>query len=72
VVEPAQVATYAYVNPVMAVFLGWGLAGELITAQTLVAAAVIVSAVAIITTYRAREKRRTSVGGLKTAKAGRA
>jgi drug/metabolite transporter (DMT)-like permease len=47
---PAKVATYAYVNPVVAVFLGWALAGEPVTRRTLIAAAVIVGAVALITT----------------------
>jgi drug/metabolite transporter (DMT)-like permease len=48
------VSTYAYVNPVVAVFLGWALAGETLSPRTLVAAAVIVVAVAIITTHQAR------------------
>jgi drug/metabolite transporter (DMT)-like permease len=46
---PARVATYAYVNPIVAVFLGWIFLGEPITSRTLVAAAIIVAAVAIIT-----------------------
>jgi len=46
---PARVSTYAYVNPVVAVFLGWALAGEALTARMLIAAAVIVSGVALIT-----------------------
>lgn len=50
---PARAATYAYVNPVVAVFLGWLFRGEPLTPRTLLAAAVIVSAVVIITTYRA-------------------
>ena len=49
-VEPAKVATYAYVNPVVAVLLGWALAGEPLSLRTGVAAAVIVGAVAFITT----------------------
>ncbi len=53
--EPARVATYAYVNPVIAVFLGWALAGESLTPQTLIAAAVIVGSVAIIVTYRGKK-----------------
>lgn len=48
--SPARVSTYAYVNPVVAVFLGWAMAGEALTARVLVAAAVIVAAVAVITT----------------------
>jgi drug/metabolite transporter (DMT)-like permease len=46
---PAKVSTYAYVNPVVAVLLGWAFAGETITGRTLVAAAVILAGVAIIT-----------------------
>ena len=45
---PARVSTYAYVNPIVAVSLGWLLAGESVTPRTLVAAAVIVAAVALI------------------------
>ncbi|MGE5414800.1 MAG: EamA family transporter [Syntrophomonadaceae bacterium] len=45
---PARVSTYAYVNPVVAVFLGWLVAGEGVTPRTLVAAAVIVASVALI------------------------
>jgi len=46
---PAKVATYAYVNPVVAVILGWAIAGEPFTARTMLAAAVILAGVAIIT-----------------------
>ena len=56
-VSAARASTYAYVNPVVAVFLGWALANEPLTARTLVAAAVIVAAVALITVGRGRTKR---------------
>jgi drug/metabolite transporter (DMT)-like permease len=46
---PARVSTYAYVNPIVAVLLGWAFAGEPLTPRMLVAAAVIVSGVALIT-----------------------
>jgi drug/metabolite transporter (DMT)-like permease len=49
VVSPARVSTYAYVNPVVALFLGWALAGEPITGRTLLAAFMILSAVVLIT-----------------------
>jgi len=49
VVSPAKVSTYAYVNPVIAVFLGWALLGEQVTSPMLLAAAVIVVAVVILT-----------------------
>ena len=42
------VATYAYVNPIVAVALGWLLLGETITLQMAVAGAAIVVAVALI------------------------
>lgn len=48
VATPSLVSTYAYVNPVVAVFLGWALASEPVTARTLVAAAVILAGVALI------------------------
>jgi drug/metabolite transporter (DMT)-like permease len=50
-VAPARAATYAYVNPAVAVFLGWLIASEPITLKTLSAAAVIVVSVVLITTY---------------------
>ena len=53
-VAPALVSTYAYVNPVVAVFLGWALAAEPITPRALIAAAIILFAVAIITTEQTR------------------
>ena len=46
---PAKASTYAYVNPVVAVLLGWAFANEPLTARTLVAATVILGGVAIIT-----------------------
>lgn len=49
---PARVATYAYVNPVVAVLLGWLVAGERITGATLVAAAIIIGAVVLIVSGR--------------------
>jgi drug/metabolite transporter (DMT)-like permease len=51
---PSKVATYAYVNPVVALLLGWALAGEELTARTLLAAAVILASVMLIVTYRQR------------------
>lgn len=50
VTRPELVATYAFVNPVVAVLLGIALAGETLSKTTLAAAALIVAAVAIIVT----------------------
>jgi drug/metabolite transporter (DMT)-like permease len=51
---PARVSTYAYVNPVIALFLGWALADERLTPRSLAAAAVIIAGVVIISTRPAR------------------
>jgi drug/metabolite transporter (DMT)-like permease len=46
---PARVSTYAYVNPVVALLLGWALAGEPLTPRSLAAAGIIVGSVVVIT-----------------------
>jgi drug/metabolite transporter (DMT)-like permease len=46
---PAKVSTYAYVNPVVAVFLGWLVLHESVNPRIFVAAAIIIAGVAIIT-----------------------
>jgi drug/metabolite transporter (DMT)-like permease len=46
---PARVSTYAYVNPVVVVFLAWLVAHEAVSARMFAAAAIIVAGVAIIT-----------------------
>jgi drug/metabolite transporter (DMT)-like permease len=48
--EPAKVATYAYVNPIVAVLLGTLFAGETVTMRTLIAAALIIGSVALVIT----------------------
>jgi drug/metabolite transporter (DMT)-like permease len=50
-VTPAMATTYAYVNPVVAVFLGWLIANEPLTSRMLLAAMVIIISVVLITTY---------------------
>ncbi len=52
--DPAKVATYAYVNPVVAVLLGAFFAGEIFTARTAVAAALIIGSVAVVITPGSR------------------
>ena len=47
--SPALVSTYAFVNPAVAMFLGWLLADEPLAPRTLLAAALIVGAVVLIT-----------------------
>jgi drug/metabolite transporter (DMT)-like permease len=59
VADPARVSTYAFVNPVVAVFLGWLIGGEAVSARMLAAATIIVVAVVMITLP---EGRRTGRG----------
>jgi drug/metabolite transporter (DMT)-like permease len=49
IVNPTLVSTYAFVNPVVAVFLGWAFASEPLNGRMIAAAAIIVGAVALIT-----------------------
>jgi len=49
-VSPARLGTYAYVNPIIAVLLGWAIAGERLSIRTAVAAAIVICAVALIAT----------------------
>ena len=51
-VSPARLGTYAYVNPVVAVLLGWAIAGERLSIRTGIAAAIVICAVALITSAR--------------------
>lgn len=51
-VATAKVATYAYVNPVVAVFLGWLLHNERLDTVMLIGTVIIVVAVALVTTAK--------------------
>jgi drug/metabolite transporter (DMT)-like permease len=55
--DPTKVATYAYVNPIVAMILGVLFRGEHLTSRTIVAAVLIIGSVAIvITTQQLRPK----------------
>src|SRR2546425_930446 len=54
--EPAKVATYAYVNPIVAVLLGALFAHETVSMRTLVAAILIIGSVALIITVQQLSK----------------
>jgi len=56
---PARVSTHAYVNPVVALLLGWALADEPITPRTLAATAIILSAVVLVTARGGPRRRRS-------------
>ena len=53
--RPSMVATYAYVNPVIAVMLGWLIAGESMTGQMLFGAGIVVGSVVLITSQNVKE-----------------
>jgi drug/metabolite transporter (DMT)-like permease len=61
--DPAKVATYAYVNPIVAVLLGATFARETVTLRVLVAAAIIIGSVAIvITAQQLKAKAEPAIG----------
>jgi drug/metabolite transporter (DMT)-like permease len=51
----ARVATYAFVNPIVALLIGWGLGGEALSSRTMLAGAVILTAVVVVITAPHRE-----------------
>lgn len=53
---PARVSTYAYVNPIVAVFLGWLVLHETVSPRIFLAAAIIIAGVAIITVVKNKKK----------------
>jgi drug/metabolite transporter (DMT)-like permease len=59
-VSPARLGTYAYVNPIVAVLLGWAVAGERLSIRTGIAAAIVICAVALITTARSTKAKQTA------------
>lgn len=60
--SPSRVTSYAFINPVVALFVGWALGGETVTLRTLAAAAIIIAGVALITLSPAGETFRPSAG----------
>ena len=62
VCSPVLLGTYAFVNPVVAVLLGWAIAGEALDSRTISGAAVIVVAVVIIVVFANRTKRAAVTG----------
>ena len=56
--KPSRVSTYAYVNPVVAVVLGWAMASEAVGTRTVAATAIILVGVALVNT----RNRKTQAG----------
>ncbi|MGH7541623.1 MAG: drug/metabolite exporter YedA [Gemmatimonadota bacterium] len=61
--RPVLVGTYAYVNPVVAVLLGWAVASEPLDGRTLGAAVVILASVILVHRARTRSRRAASREG---------
>lgn len=59
--DPAKVATYAYVNPIVAILLGTAFAGESLTLRTLLGAGLIIGSVAVVITAQQMTPRTASI-----------
>ncbi|MCU1295878.1 MAG: EamA family transporter [Acidobacteriaceae bacterium] len=68
-VPTAKVSTYAYVNPVVAVFLGWLVLHERIDRYIVMGSAIIVTAVVLVTSAKMKMKTRTETSEIVTAEA---
>jgi drug/metabolite transporter (DMT)-like permease len=53
-VSPDKVATSAYVNPVIALFMGWYFLNENLTMQSMIASAILLTGVYFITSRKRR------------------
>lgn len=55
-VPTSKVSTYAYVNPVVAVFLGWLVADEAVDRYVVMGSAIVVASVILVTSAKVRKK----------------
>lgn len=60
VISPEKVATSAYVNPVIALLLGWYFLGENLTEQSIIASVILLTGVYFITSRKRITKRKVS------------
>jgi len=65
--SPSAVSTYAYINPAIAVVLGWSIAGESLTGVMLLGAAIIVGSVVLITLENKKKKTVTEESEIDTS-----
>jgi drug/metabolite transporter (DMT)-like permease len=68
--SPTKVGTYAYVNPLVAVVVGYFLGGEALGARTILGALFVLSSVIVITSTK-KETQAVNAPAVKTAKAWR-
>jgi drug/metabolite transporter (DMT)-like permease len=61
-VAPAVVATYAFVNPIVALLLGFVFAGETLSPRTMLAVVVVLAAVILIVAAPARRAAGSTAG----------
>jgi drug/metabolite transporter (DMT)-like permease len=63
--SPTKVGTYAYVNPVVAVLLGYFAGGEALGSRTIVGTLCVLASVVLITTARVNKRAPAEVGAAK-------
>lgn len=56
---PTLIATHTYVNPVVALILGWSIAGEVLTARFVFGGVVVIAAIALVGRVTSRESQET-------------
>jgi drug/metabolite transporter (DMT)-like permease len=61
--QPTLIATHTYVNPVVALVLGWALAGELLTARFAFGGVVVIAAIALVGRATSRKGEATKIRG---------
>lgn len=60
----SKAGTYAYINPIVAMFLGWLLLGEPVTAKMIISAVLILAGVVIVQRSKVVEKVEEQIGGI--------
>ena len=58
---PTLIATHTYVNPVVALVLGWSIAGEVLTGRFIFGGVVVIAAIALVGRATAREGQATKI-----------
>jgi drug/metabolite transporter (DMT)-like permease len=58
---PTLIATHTYVNPVVALVLGWSIAGEVLTARFVFGGVVVIAAIALVGRATSREGQATKI-----------
>ena len=58
---PTLIATHTYVNPIVALVLGWSIAGEVLTTRFLFGGIVVIAAIALVGRATSRERQATQI-----------